>query len=96
MTKPGMSEVCVFVGKMCETHDVVLETKKVTKKPWKDMGKGKGFGWHYSKVSKKLYNPRRRRLVGHHNSTNTNSEGRGDVGNMGLESSRNYEISSAD
>ena len=96
VTRPDVSDVCVFVGKMCETHDVVLETRKVTKKTWKDMGKGKGFGWQYSKVSKKFCNPRMRRLVGHHNSTNTNSEGRGNVGSMGLESSRNDEISSAD
>ena len=96
VTRPDVSEVCVFVGKRCETHDVVLETRKVTKKTWKDMGKGKGFGWNYSKVSKKFCNPRKRGLVGHHNSTNTNSEGRGDVGSMGLEGSRKDEISSAD
>ena len=96
VTRPDVSDVCVFVGEMCETHDVVLETRKVTKKTWKEKGKGKGFGWQYSKVSKKFCNPRKRRLVGHHNSTNTNSEGRGDVGSMGLEGSRNDEISSAD
>ena len=96
VTRPDVSDVCVFVGEMCETHNVVLETRKVTKKTWKEKGKGKGFGWQYSKVSKKFCNPRKRRLLGHHNSTNTNSEGRGDVGSMGLEGSRNDEISSAD
>ena len=42
----------VVQEKRCISHNQPLEKMKVTKRVWKDRGKGRGFGYVSSKVTK--------------------------------------------
>ena len=39
-------------GSHCQTHNITAKKVLVTAKKWKDRGKGRGFGYTYSKVAK--------------------------------------------
>ena len=43
---------CVIEQKRCISHNQPLEKMKVTKRVWKDRGKGRDFGYVSSKVTK--------------------------------------------
>ena len=55
------SDDCVMTKNECVTHCQKLTKIKVTKKTWKDRGKGKGFGYVSSKVTRLICNPSTRR-----------------------------------
>ena len=56
------SDDCVMTKNECVTHCQKLTKIKVTKKTWKDRGKGKGFGYYVSsKVTRMICNPSTRR-----------------------------------
>ena len=54
---------CVMEKNRCISHNQLLEKMKVTKKVWKDRGKGRGFGYVSSKVTKLFCNPKTRGSV---------------------------------
>ena len=53
---------CNLTNKFCTTHGQKLDSMKVTKRIWKDRGKGKGFGYVSTKITKYFCNPRTRDL----------------------------------
>ena len=53
---------CNLTNKFCTTHGQKLDSTKVTKRIWKDRGKGKGFGYVSTKITKYFCNPRTRDL----------------------------------
>ena len=54
---------CVMEKNRCISHNQLLEKMKVTKKVWKVRGKGRGFGYVSSKVTKLFCNPKTRGSV---------------------------------
>ena len=80
---------CVIQDKRCISHNQPLEKMKVTKRVWKDRGRGRGFGYVSSKVTKLYCNPKTRGSVSLMN-TSVLSDSNGQEG--GLVTSGNTEF----